>query len=152
VRAESNAEARSTSGPIDVILGSSIRGFVYLDAAPPCDRQRFVLALPKIKAHGMAPKAHGVLLCVTILTDSFVHHCPTCALVFSIFQNAYGRGYPERDVVFGRARVGRILPPSISSRSIRRGSCRGHEAGNRRGYPTVQNYDSRPKNPVRTKR
>ena len=34
---------------------SLISGFVYPDMAPSFDRQRFVLALPKVKAHRHGP-------------------------------------------------------------------------------------------------
>ena len=53
--------------------GSSIMGFVYLGAEPSFDRQRFVLALPKVKAHRTALKAHGVHPYMTIAASSFIH-------------------------------------------------------------------------------
>ena len=50
---------------------SLISGFVYPDTAPSFDRQRFVLALPKVKAYGTALKVHGTLKLPQVL---FIYH------------------------------------------------------------------------------
>ena len=79
VRAESNAEAGSTWAGIRLgfYLGCHLRDRPSgPDAVPSFDRQRFVLALPKVKRKAMARPlgAHGVLQCMAISADSFTHH------------------------------------------------------------------------------
>lgn len=77
--------------------GSFIGGIVYLSAVPSHDGERFVLAFPRVKAHGIVLEVHDVFPPLQIMIF-FIHCQLICTLALSFVQNAYEqrRHLPDR--------------------------------------------------------